>query len=175
MNDVISYTQFFIPNAHAVPLETYSKRQRANGSVQFTDFKKLFQLMAAEWRSSVNLLRSFFFPSFWIGFLICVIFVFRKPIIKLFKQRFAKETHPAPTTNACKQPTSRSQQPANTAEQRTSGAEQATNKAEEQTYEAEKTCPRGARQPVEEAEQSLDANEQVICGTLQANFGAEQA
>lgn len=47
------------------------------------------------------------------------------------------------------------------------------NKAEEQTYEAEKTRPRGAGQPVEEAEQSLDAKEQVISGTLQANFGAE--
>lgn len=131
--------------------------------------------MAAEWRSSVNLLRSLFFPSFWIGFLICVIFVFRKPVIKLFKQRFTNETHPAPTTCACKQPTSRSQQPENTAEQRTSGAEQATNKAKEQTYEAEKTCARGVGKPVEEAEQSLNADEQVISGTSQANFGAEQA
>lgn len=131
--------------------------------------------MAAEWRSSVNLLRSLFFPSFWIGFLICIIFVFRKPVIKLFKQRFTNETHPAPTTCACKQLTSRSQQPENTAEQRTSGAEQATNKAKEQTYEAEKTCARGVGQPVEEAEQSFDADEQVISGTSQANFGAEQA
>ena len=67
------------------------------------------------------------------------------------------------------------QKPANTAEQWKSGAKQATNKAEEKAYEAEKKCAREAGQPVEGAEQSLDADEQVISGTLQANFGAEQA
>ena len=153
----------------------FLSRPTVKDSERTVRFNLLTLKKSSNWWLQSGEVALIFFPSFWIGFLICVIFVFRKPIIKLFKQRFAKETHPAPTTNACKQPTSRSQQPANTAEQRTSGAEQATNKAEEQTYEAEKTCPRGAGQPVEEAEQSLDANEQVISGTLQANFGAEQA
>ncbi|KAM7439869.1 hypothetical protein ABFA07_010836 [Porites harrisoni] len=30
------------------------------------------------------------------GVLICIIFVFRKPVIKFYKQRFMKETHPEP-------------------------------------------------------------------------------
>ena len=33
---------------------------------------------------------------FLTGVLICIIFVFRKPVIKFYKQRFRKETHPEP-------------------------------------------------------------------------------
>ena len=33
---------------------------------------------------------------FLTGMLICIIFVFRKPVIKFYKQRFMKKTHPEP-------------------------------------------------------------------------------